>query len=127
MPILEAVSAEDERPARLAILILAGHSSQLESFGEEAVIEHVVHTLRRLAVKHGASLAFVDAESGGNFEPVLELLNALAGYCQRHPREGARGFLDGLVLEQEREEEKEGERSGVTLITLHAAKGLEFH
>ncbi len=66
-----------------------------------------------------------EEEADGRRENVHELLNALAGYCQRHPREGASGFLDGLTLEQEREEEKE-ERAGVTLITLHAAKGLEF-
>jgi superfamily I DNA/RNA helicase len=67
-----------------------------------------------------------ETEADGRAENVHELLNALAGYCQRHPREGARGFLDGLTLEQEREEEKAEEREGVTLITLHAAKGLEF-
>jgi len=67
-----------------------------------------------------------EEEAENRHENIRELLNALAGYCQRHPREGARGFLDGLMLEQEREEEKEEERSGVTLITLHAAKGLEF-
>ena len=67
-----------------------------------------------------------DVESDGRQENVRELLTALSGYCQRHPREGARGFLDGLALEQEREEEKAEERLGVTLITLHAAKGLEF-
>ena len=67
-----------------------------------------------------------EEEADNRGENVRELLNALAGYCQRHPREGARGFLDGLMLEQEREEEKAEERDGVTLITLHAAKGLEF-
>jgi len=67
-----------------------------------------------------------EQEADNRQENVRELLNALGGYCQRHPREGARGFLDGLMLEQEREEEKEEDRSGVTLITLHAAKGLEF-
>jgi superfamily I DNA/RNA helicase len=30
------------------------------------------------------------------------------------------------MLEQEKEEEKAEERDGVTLITLHAAKGLEY-
>jgi len=45
---------------------------------------------------------------------------------RKHPREGARGFLDGLMLEQKKEEEKAEERDGVTLITLHAAKGLEY-
>jgi superfamily I DNA/RNA helicase len=67
-----------------------------------------------------------ETEADGRQENVRELFNALSGYCQRHPREGARGFLDGLMLEQEREEEKAEERDGVTLITLHAAKGLEF-
>lgn len=67
-----------------------------------------------------------DEESDNRQENVRELLNALAGYCQRHPKEGARGFLDGLMLEQEKEEEKAEEREGVTLITLHAAKGLEY-
>ncbi|MCE9543345.1 MAG: UvrD-helicase domain-containing protein, partial [Verrucomicrobia bacterium] len=47
-----------------------------------------------------------EQESDNRQENVRELLNALAGYIQRHPREGARGFLDGLMLEQEREEEK---------------------
>jgi superfamily I DNA/RNA helicase len=67
-----------------------------------------------------------DEESDNRQENVRELLNALSGYCQRHPKEGARGFLDGLMLEQEKEEEKAEERDGVTLITLHAAKGLEY-
>ena len=67
-----------------------------------------------------------DEESDNRQENVQELLNALAGYYQRHPKEGPRGFLDGLMLEQEKEEEKAEERDGVTLITLHAAKGLEF-
>jgi superfamily I DNA/RNA helicase len=67
-----------------------------------------------------------DEEADNRMENVRELLNALAGYCQRHPKEGSRGFLDGLILEQEREEEKAEDRDGVTLITLHAAKGLEY-
>jgi len=42
--------------------------------------------------------------------------------------EGLRGFLDEMLLRQEREEDDEDDSkgSGVTLITLHAAKGLEF-
>lgn len=67
-----------------------------------------------------------EEEADNRQENVRELLNALTGYCEKHPREGARGFLDGLMLEQEKEEEKAEERDGVTLITLHAAKGLEY-
>src|SRR3990167_5935130 len=49
----------------------------------------------------------------------------MADYCQKNRREGVQGFLDRMSLDREREEEKE-DREGVTLITLHAAKGLEF-
>lgn len=40
---------------------------------------------------------------------------------------GLRDFLDDMMLRQEKEdEEDESKGDGVTLITLHAAKGLEF-
>jgi superfamily I DNA/RNA helicase len=47
----------------------------------------------------------------------------------RRSNKGLRGFLDEIILDQEREEEKEDDlerQRGVTLITMHAAKGLEF-
>jgi DNA helicase II / ATP-dependent DNA helicase PcrA len=40
---------------------------------------------------------------------------------------GLQGFLDEMMLRQEREEDKDEEDAGgVTLITLHASKGLEY-
>ena len=39
---------------------------------------------------------------------------------------GLQGFLDEMMLRQEREEDKEDDQGGVTLITLHASKGLEY-
>ena len=54
-----------------------------------------------------------------------ELLHWMSDYCEKNKREGVQGFLDSMSLQREREEEKE-EQKGVTLITLHAAKGLEF-
>jgi superfamily I DNA/RNA helicase len=46
---------------------------------------------------------------------------------QGRSTEGLRGFLDEMSLRQEREEDDDEARgSGVTLITLHAAKGLEY-
>jgi Superfamily I DNA and RNA helicases len=55
---------------------------------------------------------------------VRELLGSLAEY-QKRSRKGLRGFLDDISLDREREEKEDNSR-GVTLITLHAAKGLEF-
>jgi DNA helicase II / ATP-dependent DNA helicase PcrA len=40
---------------------------------------------------------------------------------------GLQGFLDEMMLRQEREEDEDEEKAGgVTLITLHASKGLEY-
>lgn len=53
-----------------------------------------------------------------------ELLASLAEHDKRS-RKGLRHFLDEVTLDRDREEKKE-QTTGVTLITLHAAKGLEF-
>ncbi|MFZ4681474.1 MAG: ATP-dependent helicase [Terrimicrobiaceae bacterium] len=58
-------------------------------------------------------------------ENVKEMLRALADY-QKRSRDGLQGFLDEVSLDREREEDKADTNSGVTLITMHAAKGLEF-
>jgi superfamily I DNA/RNA helicase len=54
-----------------------------------------------------------------------EVLNALSEH-QAQKRGDLRDFLDELSLNREREEDKKDEARGLTLITLHAAKGLEF-
>ncbi|MEI6712371.1 MAG: UvrD-helicase domain-containing protein [Verrucomicrobiota bacterium] len=58
---------------------------------------------------------------------VRDMLTSFDEYGARSS-EGLRGFLDEMMLRQEREEENEDESkgTGVTLITLHAAKGLEY-
>jgi ATP-dependent DNA helicase UvrD/PcrA len=58
-------------------------------------------------------------------ENVREMLRSLAEYEARS-RDHLPGFLAEIALDQEREEENKEERDGVTLITFHAAKGLEF-
>ena len=54
-----------------------------------------------------------------------EVLHTLAEH-QKRSRSGLQGFLDEMTLDRERDEEKKDDAKGVTLITLHAAKGLEF-
>ncbi|MGG5808844.1 ATP-dependent helicase [Falsiroseomonas sp. CW058] len=57
-------------------------------------------------------------EAPGRLENLKELLRALADY------QSLAGFLDHVALVMENDENAEGER--VQLMTLHAAKGLEF-
>ncbi len=56
---------------------------------------------------------------------VREFLISLQEY-QKRAKGGLRGFLDEVTLDRDRQEKKADESDGVTLITLHAAKGLEF-
>jgi len=59
---------------------------------------------------------------------VYDLFKDLATFTCRSVT-GLQGFLDEMMLDQTREEEKDQDierKKGVTLITLHAAKGLEF-
>lgn len=68
-------------------------------------------------------------EALGRENNVREMLRDLAQYQQRSKSEhsGLRGFLDEMTLEPDRSENDDLEKKrGVTLITLHAAKGLEF-
>jgi len=57
---------------------------------------------------------------------IRDMLDDLARY-QEKAKDGLQGFLDDLALDKEREDEDDKDSGkGVTLITLHAAKGLEF-
>jgi DNA helicase-2/ATP-dependent DNA helicase PcrA len=64
-------------------------------------------------------------ESLNREENVREMLRALGDY-QKRTGHGLQGFLDEVSLDREREENTQEASRAVTLITLHAAKGLEF-
>jgi DNA helicase-2/ATP-dependent DNA helicase PcrA len=64
-------------------------------------------------------------ESLNREENVREVIRALSEY-QARSTEGLSGFLAETALDREREEEPDKTADGVTLITFHAAKGLEF-
>ena len=67
-------------------------------------------------------------EANARESNVHDMLRDLSHFNARSTK-GLRGFLDEIVLDQEREEDKQEDiekKRGVTLITMHAAKGLEF-
>ena len=59
---------------------------------------------------------------------VDEIQNAAENYQRRSRKPTLSGFLQELALsaDDDRTSEDAGERDAVTLMTLHAAKGLEF-
>jgi DNA helicase-2/ATP-dependent DNA helicase PcrA len=64
-------------------------------------------------------------ESLARRENVQELLSALSEYDDLHPDAGLDGFLEEVSLVSDVDQAQFG-RNAVTLMTLHAAKGLEF-
>jgi DNA helicase II / ATP-dependent DNA helicase PcrA len=64
-------------------------------------------------------------ESLNREENVRELMRAISDY-QARSTDGLPGFLAETALDREREEEPDQSADAVTLITFHAAKGLEF-
>src|SRR5262249_27716518 len=69
------------------------------------------------------------AENGENrARNLMELVADLENHDgpPQPPAERLHGFLEELMLDSEREEEKEGQGDAVTLITMHSVKGLEF-
>ncbi len=67
-------------------------------------------------------------EAAGRAESVASLVGDLHRHRQAHRAGGLRGFLDDVALNGDRDDESDdlAKQSGVSLITLHAAKGLEF-
>jgi DNA helicase-2/ATP-dependent DNA helicase PcrA len=59
----------------------------------------------------------------GNLE---ELVTAMQAFEQGEGEKGLAAFLEQVALVSDLEQEGEGKKSSVTLMTLHSAKGLEF-
>jgi len=67
-------------------------------------------------------------EAGKREESLREFIDSVFEHRARSSRKqkGLQHFLDEVQLSSDREEEDISKRPGVCLITLHAAKGLEF-
>ena len=65
-----------------------------------------------------------DAE--GRLANLMELVSATRDYEMRDTEPSLRGFVDRLSLLSETDEEKGAPEARIWLMTLHAAKGLEF-
>lgn len=69
------------------------------------------------------------ADLESRWASVEEIVNAVADYAQRAKEPTMSGFLQEVALtgnEEEDDKESKLERNAVALMTLHAAKGLEF-
>ncbi len=127
---LETVSARSRTAFRAFGELLDGFESRmLEPFADHARVTGALlneigffSELRRTCKSEG--------EATAREINVRDLLRDLERYQQRQPDGGLRGFMDRVALDRDRQQKKKEEKEEaipqVTLITLHAAKGLEF-
>jgi DNA helicase-2/ATP-dependent DNA helicase PcrA len=66
-------------------------------------------------------------EDRERFENVEELASVAARHDAIPGQEGIAAFLAEAALASDQDEMDQGEKTGVTLMTIHAAKGLEFN
>ena len=65
-------------------------------------------------------------EARGRIENLMELVSAAKEYESRDPEPSLGGFVDQLSLLSETDEEAGARTARVWMMTMHAAKGLEF-
>jgi DNA helicase-2/ATP-dependent DNA helicase PcrA len=124
---LGLVVDEARIPAR-ATQPLARFRDMIEGFRNEAPSLSLKGLLERVlqGTGYAAVLAQEDTqESQDRLENLAELLSAAADYEQREESPTLAGFLDTTALLSDADQIKDD--APVLLMTLHAAKGLEFH
>jgi len=94
-------------------------------FGAGRLAEGGRALVEELGLRDWVRKSVVSAEAGARkVESVDAVLRSLEGHERREARATLRTFLQRLALDSRDEEPDDTE--GVTLMTLHAAKGLEF-
>lgn len=77
--------------------------------------------MRRAMVEEGSD------EDRERFENIEELASVAARHDASPGKEGIALFIAEAALASDQDELDQGEKTGVTLMTVHAAKGLEFN
>ncbi len=132
LPLEEAMRRADEfqdLPAGAATRLKEFHGL-LERYRRRFAaepIDHVVHDLvTETGMRESARTSVQSAAAGQRkVQAVDEFVNGVRAYQQHEPRPSLDGYLKRIAL-SEREEDGGPPPSSVTLMTLHASKGLEW-
>jgi superfamily I DNA/RNA helicase len=121
---------ENASPA--AVEAVRGLRAKLDALGAEKPGKDLVDWLRRLirAVDYAAELERCypeQRERDTRWAAVMEVLNVAENYARRTSEPTVAGFLEEVTMQgEDSRSSKEQKRDAVTVMTLHAAKGLEF-
>jgi DNA helicase-2/ATP-dependent DNA helicase PcrA len=117
---------EDALPAKMRTKV-AGMRALLHKIQAGAQTAPPSELLRIVIVESGMEKAFKEdkLEGAERLENLAELVSLATRYDKLAPPEGLEMFLESAALASDQDEIKE-EQNRVRLMTVHAAKGLEF-
>jgi DNA helicase-2/ATP-dependent DNA helicase PcrA len=118
---------EDDSIGPVAMAALRGFSALMERLGSEARRVPVTVLLERILEETGYRQMLQDGTQEGaeRWANVLELAGLASEYADVPAPDGLVQFLENVALVSDVDSMKE-DAKGVTLITLHMVKGLEF-
>lgn len=97
---------------------------------QEPLAEVVTDLVREIRYEDELTRLFKDPnEAITRWNAVQEVVNSLAEFSQKNPAGKLSDFLEEIALgDREEDDDKESklEKNAIALLTLHAAKGLEF-
>jgi DNA helicase II / ATP-dependent DNA helicase PcrA len=107
-------------------LVLIGRYQQRAR--SEPLVKVVLALIGEIGYKEELARLYADpSEQQARWAAVEELVNSLAVYERRSGKPTLSGFVQDVALTaNEEDKESQLERNAVALMTLHAAKGLEF-
>jgi DNA helicase-2/ATP-dependent DNA helicase PcrA len=109
--------------------VLKSFASMIRTWGQAAETLPLPLLYDDVIERSGYARALTDKSSDENrtrLENVMELKSSLAQYEEDTVEPSLGGFLDDTALFSDLDS-LEGEENFVTLMTMHSAKGLEFH
>ena len=97
---------------------------------QDPLVEVVRSLIHEIGYREELARLYPDAdEQQTRWAAVEEVVNAMGDYRKRAKEPSLAGFLQDIALsnsDQDKDKETQLERDAVVLMTLHAAKGLEF-
>jgi DNA helicase-2/ATP-dependent DNA helicase PcrA len=112
-----------------AVTALRAFRDIINSLADTARAEPVSTVLGKMLDRTGYLNALRDEnseEANERIENLMELVSASREYESREPDPSLGGFVDRLSLLSEADEESGNRNARVWMMTMHAAKGLEF-
>jgi DNA helicase-2/ATP-dependent DNA helicase PcrA len=129
VPPFEAVARLDEAESLgvAAITALEAFRKLIEGLRKDAQELSLPELVERVLVESGYKMMLQDGtpENEERWNNVTELVGLAGEYADAPPPEGLQAFLENVALVSDVDSLDPG-KAGVTLITLHQVKGLEF-